>query len=268
MASKNVYATDHAESVLSTHRWRTLANSAAYVLPYLKPGLKILDVGCGPGSITVDLAKRVPDGQVIGVETEAGPLQEAQRFADAESATNVRFETGDILELKYEDETFDIVHVHQVLQHVGDPVKALMEMRRVVKVGGIVACRESAVATWYPESEGLTRANELMRRTATAKGGNPHPGNHIHVWAGQAGFAREQIACSTGSWCFRTPEERAYWGGGFARRMESSGFAKNAVDGGLATPEELADMAEAWRAWVREDDGWFSYLHGQIICQR
>lgn len=268
MASKNVYATDHAESVLSTHRWRTLENSAAYVLPYLKPGMKILDVGCGPGSITTDLAKHVPDGRVTGIEIEAGPLQEAQRFAEAEGVSNVKFETGDIHDLKYEDETFDMVHVHQVLQHVADPVKALSEMRRVVKVGGIVACRESAIATWYPESEGLTKGNELMRRIATSKGGNPHPGNHIHVWAHQAGFGRDQITCSTGTWCFRTPEERAYWGGGFAQRTESSGFARNAVEGNFATREELSEIAEAWRAWVRDDDGWFSYLHGQIICER
>jgi ubiquinone/menaquinone biosynthesis C-methylase UbiE len=269
MAAKNVYATDHAESVLSTHRWRRLDNSASYVVPYLKPGLKVLDVGCGPGSLTVDIAKHVsPDGNVIGIENQPGPLAEGRRLADAEGVNNVTLELGDAHNLAYEDETFDLVHAHQVLQHITNPVKALSEMRRVVKTGGIVACRESATATWYPDIEALMFQHELARRLSKDRGGNPHPGNHIHVWAREAGFSLDQIKRSAGTWCFSTPEERVYWGGTMAARAESSGFASNAIEGGYVTAVQLTTVATAWREWTDNEDAWFGFLHGEIICRK
>ncbi|KAK3703247.1 hypothetical protein LTR37_014587 [Vermiconidia calcicola] len=235
--SKSVYSTDHAER-------------------------------CGPGSITVDLAKRVPNGHVTGIETESDPLKEGQRLADHEGVKNVTFEVGDAHKLSYEDNKFDMVHAHQVLQHVGDPVKVLTEMRRVVKPGGIVACRESAVPAWYPESKGIEMADELFRRMSRDRGGNPHPGSHIHMWAQQAGFERSQITCTTGSWCFSSPDERAYWGGSNAARAESSGLAKTAVGKGYATADDLTKMVNAWHDFVRDDNAWYAILHGEIICRK
>lgn len=117
MATKeHVYASDHSASVLATHSWRTVQNSAAYLLPYLKPDSKLLDVGCGPGTITVDLAKFV--GHVIGVEYSPEPLAQARTFAEQQGVKNVEFQVADIHELPFEDETFDVVHAHQVLQHI------------------------------------------------------------------------------------------------------------------------------------------------------
>lgn len=146
MASKSVYTTDHAESVLSTHRWRTIANSAQFIVPCLKPGIKVLDVGCGPGSLTVDIAKHVqPGGKVTGIENVPDPLDGARRLAEQEGV-EVMFEVADAMELPYEDDTFDLVFAHQVLQHVSQPVQMLKEMRRVAKTGsGVVACRESTM---------------------------------------------------------------------------------------------------------------------------
>lgn len=266
MAQKaSIYTTDHASSVLQTHKWRTVANSAAYLIPYLKPGMTILDVGCGPGSISIDLARLVPDGHVTGIDV-ADPLIEARASASAVGITNVEFKVGDIHALDFPDASFDVVHAHQVLQHIVDPVQALREMRRVAKPGGIVAARESAAMTWSPESAGITAWRDLTERVSRAKGGNPHPGSGIHRWAREAGFEKSQITCSTGSWCFTSDEERAYWGGSMAERALSSGFAKVAVDGGYATMEELKDIAKAWLDFVDDDYAWFGLLHGEIVC--
>ena len=144
MASKSVYTTDHAESVLSTHRWRTIANSAEFILPYLKPGIKVLDVGCGPGSLTVDIAKHIqPGGKVTAIENVPEPLEGARRLAEQEGV-EVTFEVADAMQLPYPDDEFDLVFAHQVLQHVARPIDMLKEMKRVVKPGtGVVACRES-----------------------------------------------------------------------------------------------------------------------------
>jgi SAM-dependent methyltransferase len=242
----SIYTTDHASSVLQTHKWRTVANSAAYLLPYLKPGMTILDVGCGPGSISIDIARLVPGSHVTGIDV-ADPLKEARDSAAAIGVTNVEFKVGDIHALDFPDASFDVVHAHQVLQHISDPVLAIREMRRVAKPGGIVAARESASMAWFPESEGITAWRDLTARVSRAKGGNPHPG-------------------STGSWCFSTDEERAYWGGSMAERALSSGFAKIAIDGGYATMEELKDISKAWLDFVDDDLAWFGLLHGEIVC--
>jgi ubiquinone/menaquinone biosynthesis C-methylase UbiE len=96
--------------------------------------MRVLDVGCGPGTITADLAARVPGGQVTGIDAAAGVLAEARQEAARRGQANVRFETGDVYRLAFDDGTFDVVHAHQVLQHLSDPVAALAEMRRVCRL--------------------------------------------------------------------------------------------------------------------------------------
>lgn len=228
--------------------------------------MNILDVGCGPGSITIDLARKVPLGQVIGVEYVSDPLDGARSLAAAEGVSNVSFQIGDIHDLPFPENTFDVVHAHQVLQHIADPVQAFKEMRRVVKEGGIVAVQESVQSTIYPDSEGLMAWHDLLDRIRRAKGGHTKAGSLLQVWAREAGFHAEDMKRSTGSWCFSSTAERRYWGGLMEDRARSSGFAKIAIQEGFASQEELEKMALAWRAFVEDEDGWFGLLHGQIIC--
>lgn len=267
-SQQSVYTTDHSASVLRTHSWRTATNSAGYLIPHLRPDMKVLDIGCGPGSITIDLARLVPQGHVTGVEYVPDPLQEARSLAAAQGVTNVSFEIGDIHSLPFVNGSFDVVHAHQVLQHIADPVGALQEMRRVTKPGGVVACRESASMTWYPDSEKLGTWYEVTSRMATAKGGNPHPGKYIHVWAEEAGFTRENIKTSAGSWCFSSDEEREYWGGSMGERARSSGFVAMELKGGFSTAEELKTIANGWDEFRKDKHAWFGLLHGEVLCRK
>src|SRR6478752_6406761 len=149
-----VYTHGHHESVLRSHRWRTAANSAAYLIAELRPGQTVLDVGCGPGTITADIAALVAPGRVTAVDTSTGVLDRAAEAAAERGVDNVGFTTADVHCLDFPDDSFDVVHAHQVLQHVGDPVQALREMRRVCRPGGVVAARDSdyGAFTWYPAS--------------------------------------------------------------------------------------------------------------------
>ena len=116
--------------------------SAGYLLPRLAPDARVLDVGCGPGTITVDLAALVPGGYVTGIDAAGDVLAQARQEAERRGQRNVAFDTGDVYRLDFADGTFDVVHAHQVLQHLTDPVAALREMRRVCRPGGIVAARD------------------------------------------------------------------------------------------------------------------------------
>lgn len=264
----SVYATDHSAPVLRTHRWRTAANSAAYLLPHLAPHMAILDVGCGPGSISVGLARLVPDGHVTGIENVPEPLDQARALAAAEGVANVTFREADVHALPFADDSFDIVHAHQVLQHLADPVRALREMRRVVRPGGLVACRESASLSWFPDSPALADWDRLTRRIAEAKGGHPHPGRYIHTWAEQAGFDRLDVTCSAGAWCFSSDEEREYWGGSMADRVASPTFTAAAAQYGSATPAQIEGLGRGWDDFRRDKQAWFGLMHGQILCRK
>ncbi|MFF7235379.1 methyltransferase domain-containing protein [Streptomyces collinus] len=263
-----VYTHGHHESVLRSHTWRTAANSAAYLLGVLKPHMRILDIGCGPGTITADLAELVPDGHVTGVDHAPGILRRARETAAGRGLTNVDFAVADVHRLDYPDDTFCVVHAHQVLQHVGDPVQALREMARVTRPGGFVAVRDAdyAAMAWYPAVPGLDDWLDLYERVARANGGEPDAGRRLKAWALAAGLT--DITAGSGTWTYATDEERAWWSGLWADRTLASAYAERAVEGGHATPELLEAVSGAWREWGRREDGWFTVLHGEILCRK
>jgi SAM-dependent methyltransferase len=260
----DVYTHGHHESVLRSHQWRTAENSAGYLLDALVPGTRVLDVGCGPGTITVDFAQRVAPARVVGLDRADEVLDAARVAARDAGVDNVDFATGDVYALDVPDASFDVVHAHQVLQHLTDPVAALREMRRVCAPGGIVAVRDSdyATFTWWPDDPLLTRWLELYHDVARSNGAEPDAGRRLLAWAHDAGFS--DVAATASVWCFATPDDRAWWGGLWSDRVVASAFADQAVDRDLATRAELEQISEAWRAWSASPDGWFAIVHGEL----
>lgn len=260
-----VYTHGHHESVLRSHRWRTAENSAGYLLPHLKSGLRVLDVGCGPGTITADLATRITPGRVTALEVTAEALELARAEARRRDLKNLDFSVGDVHALTFPDATFDVVHAHQVLQHVGDPVAALREMRRVTKPGGVVAVRDSdyAAFTWYPPRPELAEWLALYQRVARGNGGEPDAGRRLKAWARAAGFT--DVTATSSTWCFADDDDRAWWGGMWADRILKSAMADQAR--AVAGQAALDRISAGWRAWAEDPDGWFSLLHGELICR-
>lgn len=271
MAESNrgaTYTHGHHASVLRSHTWRTAENSAGYLLGHLSPGISLLDVGCGPGTITADLARRVAPGRVVAVDHAESILDRAREAARAAGVEDrIEFAAADVHALDFPDDTFDVVHAHQVLQHVGDPVQSLREMRRVCKPGGIVAARDSDYAgfLWFPLLPDLDAWRDLYRRVARANGGEPDAGRRLLSWARAAGF--EQVTATASAWCFANEADRAWWGGMWAERIVASDFARTAVEDGHATREDLEAGAAAWRQWSTDPDGWLTIPHGEILCR-
>src|ERR1700731_1587355 len=137
------YTHGHHESVLRSHLWRTAENSAAFLLPHLTGDATLLDVGCGPGNITADLASRLKNGVVVGIDQSPDVIAQATRNFPPAAHANLEFREGNVYRLEFDDAFFDVVYVHQVLQHLSDPVAALKEMRRVLKPSGLLAARDA-----------------------------------------------------------------------------------------------------------------------------
>jgi ubiquinone/menaquinone biosynthesis C-methylase UbiE len=256
----DVYTHGHHESVLRSHRWRTAENSAAYLLPHLRPGLRLLDVGCGPGTITTDLAARVAPGETIGVD------RAAEVVAGLDAGGGVTFEVGDVYTLRFASDSFDIVHAHQMLQHLSDPVAALREMRRVCAPGGVVAARDSDYRgmIWHPAEPLLDRWLDLYEAVARTNQAEPDAGRHLYGWARAAGF--EEVVPSASAWCYAAPADRTWWADLWADRMTGSAIGEQAEALGLATRSDLEEIAAGWRRWAAHEDGWFAVPHGEVIC--
>ena len=265
MSPEEHYTHGHHESVLRSHTWRTVANSAAYLAPRLIEGCDVLDVGCGPGTITAEMADRVgPSGSVIGMDASAEVVELA---ASEQVRPNLNFVTGDVYAIGADDNTYDIVHAHQVLQHLADPVAALIEMRRVCRPGGIVAARDAdyRAMSWHPEPSAMDRWLELYQCITRRNGGEPDAGRLLLTWAHQAGF--NDVASSASVWCFAVPDERRWWANLWADRVTQSRLAEQALSEGFATAAELTEIADTWRAWASEPDAWFAVLHGEILAR-
>lgn len=258
----DAYTHGHHESVLRAHRWRTVENSAAYLLPHLRPGVSVLDVGSGPGTITADLAARVAPGRVVGVDASADVV--AQATAD-HARPGLTFEVGDAYALSAETGEFDIVHAHQVLQHMGRPVDALREFGRVAR-DGVVAVRDVDYegTIWFPLIPALQEWHELYLATHRQVSGEPAAGRRLKSWALEAGLV--DVRSSASLWLFETPQDRAWWGGAWADRVLQSAFAEGARSVG-ADDALLQGISDGWREWAASPDGWLLMPHGEILAR-
>ena len=151
------YQHGHHASVVADHAKRTAESAASFFLPFLEPGMRLLDIGCGPGSITSGLAQRVAPADTIGIDPSSSVIETARSLAGG--MAHLTFEVGDIYRPRFGAETFDGIFAHQVLQHLHRPVEALKQARTLLKCGGIVGVRDVdwGSTTFYPDNQGMRR---------------------------------------------------------------------------------------------------------------
>jgi ubiquinone/menaquinone biosynthesis C-methylase UbiE len=268
MSNQDRYTHGHHESVLRSHRWRTVQNSAAFLLPHLTPSMDVLDVGCGPGNITIDLARVVSSGNVTGVDLSPEVIEIAQQLKLESEVANVSFDVGDVYGLTFPDKSFDVVYAHQVLQHLSNPVVALGEMRRVLRDDGLLAVRDGdfGAFTWSPDSPVLERWMAIYQALTRKNHTDANAGRHLHSWVRRAGFSSIDVA--TSNWTFYRPEERAWWGQLWADRVRESEFARQSLEYELTTQEELDTIADAFLAWANDEDGFFNLVNTDVLARR
>ena len=280
----------HATNWLVNHRWpsKPIAEAVDFFEQPIKEIAGLLPE-CLPGSYREEwqraqaamIAEGVPEDvattlantlalgsapDIVELAAVAG-VPVAQATAANAGFENLDFGVGDVYALDTEDDSFDVVHAHQVLQHLSDPVTALREMRRVCRPDGVVAVRDAdyAAFTWAPDDGRLTAWLDIYRQVARANGAEPDAGRYLKSWALEAGFT--DVTASASVWCFSDAADRQWWGDLWADRVVSSDLARQAIDGGLATRADLESIATAFRAWVEQPDGWFAVLHGEVLAR-
>jgi SAM-dependent methyltransferase len=229
--------------------------------------MSVLDVGCGPGNITAELARKVDHGSIIGIDI-APSVIEIARVEQTEKSANLSFAVGDVYQLEYPDAHFDVVYAHQVLQHLGRPVDALIEMRRVLKPGGLLAARDGdyGAFAWYPADPVLDRWMNLYHELTRRNGAQADGGRHLKAWTKAAGFDNGVVTSS--NWTFQSDQDREWWGGLWADRVRQSDFAAQCLEYGLCDADELESIADAFLRWSKDPNGVFIAVNGEVLARR
>lgn len=268
-SSTEKYTHGYHESVVSAHAVRRASEAAAFVLPQLESPMRILDFGCGPGTITIDLADHVsPNGSVVGIDSSDQVINQARKLSAEKGISNVKFEANSIYDTGYDTSSFDAAYAHQVLQHLSEPVRALEESKRVLKPGGICAVREVdwGAAAVFPPSDRLSKFFEVYNRVAERNGGDAFAGRRLKGWFEEAGFT--DLKTTTSTWTFAEETGLKWWGEQWADRILSSDIATRAIEHGIATESDLAEISQGWLDWVKADGAFFAFMQVEVVAMK
>jgi SAM-dependent methyltransferase len=227
--------------------------------------MRLLDCGCGPGTISIGLAEVVAPGELVGIDTNEDHLETARGHARDRGLTNACFEHGDIHNLPFDDASFDAAIVSRVLEHLRDPVAAMREVRRVLKPGGVVGvCSPDYGGTIIaPIDPLLERWVELHRRGRESYGGNPLMGRFLRATVIEAGFVR--VVGSASSEYYGDPEGTRTVASSVARLTGEDVWGGVVLAAGLADRDTLDQSAAAWLAWGERPDAMYATPHGEAV---
>lgn len=226
---------------------RSVETHAQFLFPYLKHGIGLLDIGCGPGTISVGLAKAVAPGDVIAVDSGTSQIEEARKRASDAGLSNLRFQCESVYSLPFKDGGFDVVFAHAVFEHLKEPVSALHEIRRVLKPGGLVALRSPDWGGFIiaPETPGLSAAIQRYTDIQASNGGDTRVGRKFPGLLRSAGLKTKTFSASYE--CYESP---SLIGEYLAQRLAAA---------------DATNEAGALRQWSRHPDAIFAQAWCEII---
>ena len=262
------YTMGFSEELLQSLRRRTAETSAAYLLPHLRPGHRILDFGCGPGTISVGLAKAVAPGELHGVDMEESQIELAKSVAEAGGQDNATFHVGDVTDLPFEDGFFDVAHCRNVLMHVPDTSAVLAEVKRVLKPGGIIGCREmiSASSFTYPDFDVMGESWGMFQDLVAADDGHPQMGKELKGHVLDAGFANPRITASFD--VYSAPEDVLFLFGFASNWLLSREITEAAMKYGAATEDLINATSIAYERWKEHPAALCAVAFGEAVANK
>jgi SAM-dependent methyltransferase len=244
---------------------RTSDRQAAFLIPYLNPGMALLDLGCGPGSITVGLAQSVHPGHVVGVDHDAAHLETAAASAAKLEVSNIGFQKADALSLPFEDGAFDVAFENNMLVHIPEQaIDAAREIYRVVKDGGMFAARDAAAssAVWGQRTEEIIAIDRLMHKWQILRGSDIDLGLRLPTIVGMAGFERTVKSVSADT---KGDPQSIKSHAALTVGLLDGPLGRAALDNGWADEHGLDRMKDGIRTWADHPDAFFANLHVEVI---
>ena len=266
--STPTYTMGYSDEFQEMLKHRSAGTHAAHLLPYLKPGLRVLDFGCGPGTISVGLAQAVDPGELHGIDMEASQIEMARTAAAAGGHDNAVFQTGDVTDLPFANDSFDVAHCHAVLTHVPDTQATLAEAKRVLKPGGLISSRELIGAASFVDPDPGDRGEMWVTfsKLLAGNGGHPQMGKELKRAFLDAGFSDIRASASFDSYGTTSDIDRFY---GVAIGWF---FAPNTVEAatkhGLASHEQFDDWRRMLDQWKDAPGAFATVAWGEAIGRK
>ena len=261
------YTMGFSEEYLEFLKQFTAESCADFLLPLLRPGFRILDVGCGPGVKSLGLAQAVEPGELHGVDMELSQIEMARSSAQTLGVDNAIFHVGDAVDLPFEDDFFDAVYFNVVLMYVPDTQAALAEAKRVLKPGGIIGCREMITESCFafPDfSGGIKEGWRIFEDLVAADDGHPQMGKELKGHLVNAGFTN--IKTGVTSLVFNTPAELDVVSRLVSEWFLSPDIMDAAIKYGAATRELGAVVEAALSDWRVHPGALFALVYGETVA--
>jgi SAM-dependent methyltransferase len=252
--------------VVQSYAARSTWREAAFFIPHLRPNMNLLDVGSGPGTITIGLAEVLHEGDVVGLELNPEQVAQARDRGRMSGRWNITFQQGSAYRLPFPDMSFDAVFAHALLQHLKDPSAAIAEMRRVLRPNGLVGLRDDDNGSLIlaPPSPRMSRAIELMESVMRLSGGDPQVGRTYPRLLRLGGFSGIEMGATTEF--DRAGEATTVRGDLGAILLEQMGA--KAIEAGLTSVDELSDLIAACREWGRDPDAFDAIIWCEVVARR
>jgi ubiquinone/menaquinone biosynthesis C-methylase UbiE len=239
---------------------------AAFFINYVKSGMKILDCGCGPGSISLDFAEIVAPEKAIGIDIEPAHIEKARTLKEIKKVSNIEFRVGDINNLPFPNDTFDSVFTHGVIEYFRDPVHAFKEIHRVLKKGGVLGARHCDWGGFLlaTTDEFTMKGFSLFIRLMEKNGADPFFGRNQVSYLRKAGFLR--IIASASYDCWTPTLETARRVGDFMKVLfKSEEYGKPILDSGFADKRTLLKIQTSFDTWGEDPDIFAAEAWGEAV---
>ncbi len=263
------YTLGEKEDAIAFMRIRSVERCCAFFRPAVERDSDILDCGCGPGNLTVGLAAWAPEGKTVGCDVAVNQLEGAKTLARTLGRDNVRFEKGDVFELPFEDERFDVVFSHALLCHVGSPEKALAEMKRVLRKGGTLAVRDviqDCVVRWPRGDTLFDEVNRIFGVAQDLSGGDPNIGRRLGALLDEAGF--HDVRFNVDFEQPETPAERRGYFDSLAGMLDAGDLGDLAVAQKWIEADQIPRIADHFREVTRRPGSIVALPLGQAVGRK
>lgn len=253
------YVPGYSSELVQLFQGRSATQEAGFFIPHICDGISLLDCGCGPGTITIGLAKINRSGQVVGIDIEESQIEIAKNYAKEQQVYNAQFKVGNVYALPFADNAFDAVFAHALLQHLRNPLEALIELKRVLKPDGVIGLRDDDVGGLIlsPYSPQMEKVIGLLTQFKRYKGSDPFIGRRHRELLRKAGFTKVEASatCEYDGNLYNT-RKRASLAAKLIQQM-----TEKATSLGWADADEMRKLSDAAKEWGENEDAF-----DVIIC--
>ena len=263
-----IYRTGYVEPVVRLLRSYTAETNVPFLLPYVRPGMRVLDFGCGLGSISMGLAKAAAPGEMHGVGENPSNVGEARTRARATGQSNAVFHVANLSALPFEDGIFDVANCHNILMYIPDTRAALTEVKRVLKPGGIIGCREMICDACFihPSLGAMRTVWDVFSDLTAFDEGHPQMGKNLKNDILGAGFENIRVGASFDT--YDTPEQIAFMHTLITGWFLSPEVMEVGSKYGVSTPQVWERIRAAADQWKDAPEAMLAIAWGEAVANK